>query len=92
MGAALGGIIGTALVAVIAGLFALKQARTVADQQEKAHQNTAAMELVKVQIDGWDRLNESHQAEIVRLTETVARLRAELEAIRLERSLDDSHD
>jgi chromosome segregation ATPase len=85
MDPAFGGIVGTSLVAVIAGWFALRQTRTVTQEQARANQNTQAMETVKVQIDGWDRLTDSYRTEIGRLTEALVTERATTARLREER-------
>lgn len=95
MDPAIGGIVGGALVAIIAGWFALRQTRTVEAEKAKANSNTQAMESVKVQIDGWDRLADSYRLEIDRLNHALAEERSIAEAFagkadRLERELRDT--
>lgn len=62
-----GGIIGGALVALIAGVFGIRQARILEAERSKAAANTLSMESARVQIDGFDRLTERQEAEINRL-------------------------
>lgn len=95
MDPALAGIIGGAVVALIAGGFALLQTQAVAKAKAKADENTRQMESVKVQIDGWDRLHDAYRQEITRLGHALGEERAIAEAFaakadRLERELRDT--
>ncbi len=73
----LGGIIGTAVVAAITGGVALYQTRVVEKGRVAAAANTTVMEGVKVQMDGWERLDDAKNAEIVRLTGLIEALAAD---------------
>lgn len=76
MDPALGGIIGGAVVALIAGLFALKQTRTVEAEKAKAAANTLQVESVKVTVESWRELDVAHRSEIARLNAALLEERA----------------
>lgn len=91
----LGSIIGGATVALITGGLAWWQTRDVESERSKVAANTSAMETVKIQIDGWDRLADSYRQEISRLNAALAEERAIAEAFaskadRLEGELHES--
>jgi len=78
MDPALGGIIGGSLVALIAGLFALRQTRIIEGQKAEAQTKTEAIDSVRLQVEGWARLDAAHQVELARKDQTIKRLRADL--------------
>lgn len=71
-----GGIIGGALVALIAGWFALRQTRTVEAEKAKATANTLTVEGVKVTVESWRELDVAHRQEIARLNAALVEERA----------------
>lgn len=69
-----------AAAAIIGAGFGLRGTVLVERTKATAVNNTNAMETVKVQIDGWDRLTDSYRQEITRLTGALAEERVVGEA------------
>lgn len=70
----LGSIIGGAMVALIAGVFGIRQARVLESERSKAAANTAAIDTIRVQVEGWKSLDEAHRAELDRKDHEIERL------------------
>ena len=69
-----------AAAAIVGAGFGLRGTVLVERTKTTALNNTNAMETVKVQIDGWDRLTDSYRHEISRLTNALTEERVVAEA------------
>lgn len=84
----LGGVLGVTLGAFIAGAWAWRQTRAVEAGKAAAEANTTAMESVKVQIDGWDRLADSYRTELDRKDRVITTLEAANDRLNQQHRLD----